>query len=249
MCDILIFGGTTEGRELAEFCEKEKISVFVSVATDYGETVLTKSAYIKVIKGRMSAEDMENFITQHHIQMVIDATHPYAVEVTKNIQSVCKRLSVENIRVCRENDTVDNYAEFFPDKKTVIDYLNTKDGNIFLTTGSKEAEIFTKIHRYQDRCLIRILPYEENIQYCRNLGFKNIIAENPPFSAEDNIKLIHRYNIAFLVTKDSGKTGGFDSKLQSAKECDIEFLVICRPKDSGLSLETVKNRLWEKYHE
>ena len=249
MCDILIFGGTTEGRKLAEFCEKEKIPVFVSVATDYGETVLTKSSYIKIIKGRMSVEDMGKFIIQHHIQMIIDATHPYAVEVTKNIQSVCEKISVENIRVCREHNTVDNYAKFFPDKQAVIDYLNTKDGNIFLTTGSKEAEIFTKIQNYQSRCVIRILPYEENIQHCQNLGFENIIAERPSFSVEENIALIHKYNIKFLVTKDSGKTGGFDSKLQSAKECDIECLVIRRPKDSGLSLETVKSRLWEKYYE
>ena len=245
MCDILIFGGTTEGRKLAEFCEKTKITVFLSVATDYGENLLTKSPYVNIIKGRMSAEDMEKFITQHHIQMIIDATHPYAVEVTKNIQSVCEKLSVENIRVCRENDTADNYAKFFADTLAVTEYLNTKDGNILLTTGSKEAEIFTKIKDYQSRCVIRILPCAENIQHCRNLGFENIVAENPPFSVEDNKKLIHKYDIQFLVTKDSGKTGGFPYKLQSAKECDIECLVICRPKDKGISLLEVQKLLTE----
>ena len=249
MCDILIFGGTTEGRQLAEFCEKERISVWVSVATDYGETVLKKSPYVQILKGRMSAEDMKKFMIQHHIQTVIDATHPYATEVTKNIQCVCKKLSVENIRVCRESEKADSYAEFFPDMLSVVDYLNTKDGNILLTTGSKEAEIFTQVHHYQNRCIIRILPYEENIQHCRNLGCENIIAEKPPFSTEDNNRLIRQYGIEFLVTKDSGKTGGFDSKLQSAKECAIECLVVCRPNDSGQAIENVKNLLSEKYHE
>ncbi len=245
MCDILVFGGTTEGRQLAEFCEKEKIPVCVCVTTDYGENLLTKSPYVNIIKGRMSAEDMEKFITQHHIQMIIDATHPYAVEVTKNIQSVCKKLFVQNIRVCRENDTADNYAKFFADTLAVTEYLNTKDGNILLTTGSKTAETFTQINGYSQRCIIRILSCEENIQHCRKLGFENIVAENPPFSVEDNKKLIYQYDIRFLVTKDSGKTGGFDNKLQSAKECDIECLVICRPKDNGISLLEVQKLLTE----
>ena len=193
----------------------------------------------------MSAQDMKDFMLKHRIQKVIDATHPYAVEVTQNIHIACNELSIKNIRVCRENNTADNYAKFFADTLSVTDYLNAKDGNILLTTGSKTAENFTKINGYQQRCVIRILPCEENIRHCRNLGFENIIAENPPFSAEDNINLIHQYNIKFLVTKDSGKAGGFMCKLQSAKECGIECLVIRRPKDKGISLLEVQKLLTE----
>ena len=244
----MLFGGTVEGRELARLCVREGWDCHVYVATDTGEEFL-RQLPVTVHVGRLQAEEMTAEFARLEPALVLDATHPYAVEVTKNIQSVCERLSVENIRICRENDTADNYAKFFDDTLAVTEYLNTKNGNIFLTTGSKEAETFTKIKDYQSRCVIRILPCEENIQHCRNLGFENIVAKKPPFSVEENITLIHEYDIQFLVTKDSGKTGGFDSKLQSAKECDIEFLVIRRPQDSGLLLETVKSILWEKYHE
>ncbi len=249
MCDILIFGGTTEGRQLAEFCTEHRISAFVSVATDYGEQVLDPSDTITVIKGRMSVQHMTEFIFTHHIRTVIDATHPYATEVTQNIRSACHISSAEYIRVCRDRCEPCSYATYFQNIPSLIDYLNTKDGNILLTTGSKEAEHFTAVTDYQNRCIIRILPCQEHKQHCQRLGYRHIVARKPPFSVKDNTELIDKYDIRFLVTKESGKAGGFDSKLQSAEQRHIAVLVVSRPNDEGVSLAEVKTILSGKNHE
>ena len=72
MCKILIFGGTTEGRQLAEFCAEHRISAYVSSATDYGTGLIKKSGYITKLTGRMNTEEMESFILSKKLRLVID---------------------------------------------------------------------------------------------------------------------------------------------------------------------------------
>lgn len=56
MCRLLIFGGTSEGRELAEFCADNKIDAYISVTTDYGAELLPESDNIKILTGRLDSE-------------------------------------------------------------------------------------------------------------------------------------------------------------------------------------------------
>ena len=87
MCRLLIFGGTTEGRLLAEHCSKSGISADVSVATEYGAELLPED--VNVLCGRLETEEMTALILKNGYIMVVDATHPYAVEATKNIKAAC----------------------------------------------------------------------------------------------------------------------------------------------------------------
>ena len=59
MTDIIIFGGTSEGRRLAEFCAARKIRAAVSVATGYGESLLKETPWLGIHTGRMDREQME----------------------------------------------------------------------------------------------------------------------------------------------------------------------------------------------
>ncbi len=77
MCELLIFGGTTEGRLLAEYCEKSGIAADVSVATEYGAELLPEG--VNVLCGRLDNSQMTAFMKKKRCAMVIDATHPYAV--------------------------------------------------------------------------------------------------------------------------------------------------------------------------
>ena len=101
---ILIFGGTTEGRLLAEFCDKNGINAFVSVATGYGESLLHKSDCINIISGRKNAEEILSFILEKKIAMVVDATHPFAIEASKNIKEACGKAKVKYLRVLRDSE-------------------------------------------------------------------------------------------------------------------------------------------------
>ena len=141
MCKIWIFGGTTEGRLLAEYCSREKIEAWVSVASEYGEELLQEelmesgnagnpdlnhntkesgqcadkeicfakkslknvqaSSVIKVLRGRMDRYQMEEFIRNQGIHLVIDATHPHARLVSEEIQEACGRTGVRLERCLR----------------------------------------------------------------------------------------------------------------------------------------------------
>ncbi len=86
MRKILIFGGTTEGRELAVFCAEKGISAYISVVSGYGRNLLPESPFLSPLEGAMEQADMEKFFREKGIRLVVDATHPYAVNVSANIR-------------------------------------------------------------------------------------------------------------------------------------------------------------------
>lgn len=73
---IVIFSGTTEGRMLAQTLSENEIHCIVSVATEYGESVMPEMDGVTVHKGRMDLEEMQKFIAQSEVAAVVDATHP-----------------------------------------------------------------------------------------------------------------------------------------------------------------------------
>ena len=136
--------------------------------------------------------------------------------------------------------------------KETVSWLSGQEGNILLTTGSKDLEAFSQIPDFRKRVYVRVLPLEDSIRCCRMQGYEgrhiiaalgfpgaHIIAMQGPFSAEMNRAHLREYNCRFLVTKDGGKTGGFEEKLKGAQEAGAEVLVIRRPFDQGISLEAV----------
>ena len=98
---ILIFAGTTEGRELAEFLSEREVEAEISVATEYGETLLSPGPFLKIHQGRMEEGEMEAFFREEEIGTVVDATHPYAVVVSENIREACTHTGTEYIRLLR----------------------------------------------------------------------------------------------------------------------------------------------------
>ena len=245
MCEILIFGGTTEGRELVAFCDENKIRAYVSVATDYGENLLGKSEYITVLNGRMNEYRISAFIEENGIKTVVDATHPYAVEVSENIKKACLKANIERIRIKRSSGEFFESAKYFDNTRSLVDYLNSTRGKILITTGSKELQEYCKVENFSKRCAVRILPCEENIGKCLELGFSPdmIIAEKGPFSKEKNVIHMKKFSVDYLVTKESGRAGGFEEKIRAAAECSAVPLVIKRPKEQGISFEEAKLKL------
>lgn len=104
MSEILIFGGTTEGRELAEFCSGRGIKACISVTTDYGAKLLPQN--IKIIVGKLDFLQIKKLISENNFSYVIDATHPYAMFATENIKRACGELQKKYYRVVREKNSV-----------------------------------------------------------------------------------------------------------------------------------------------
>lgn len=249
MCKILIFGGTSEGRLLAEFCAENHIHAYVSVTTEYGAELIEKSGFLHILKGKMEFKTIQKFIISHGIETVIDATHPYAEEATKNIKNSCESLSVQYIRIIREQAKNVEDAKYFDNIYHMASYLNSTSGNILITTGSKNLKEFLSIKNYQDRCIARVLPSPDVIEKCAETGLEksHIIAEKGPFTVQQNELHIKKFGIRFLVTKDSGSIGGFMEKVEAARKNNVEILVLKRPEEKGILLETMKKILVKKY--
>ncbi|MDR1770108.1 MAG: precorrin-6A reductase [Hungatella sp.] len=253
MCKVLIFGGTTEGRILAEYCHEKKINAWVSVATGYGRTVLLESEYLHIHESPMAAHEMEGFIKQNGITLVLDATHPYATLASENIRSACKGTETSCIRVIREPSAEGKPGEqgegkvlWAGDLKEAILALHEIPGNILVTTGSKELSAFTGLDSWEERVFARVLPGLSVISACEQMGFKgkHLIAMQGPFTADMNRAMIRQYDIRCLVTKEAGNAGGFPEKMEAAADCGITAVVIGRPgKEEGITVRAAKKLL------
>lgn len=263
---VVIFGGTTEGRQLAEYLlqlnKKQKsqmIELYVCVASEYGAQVLPEDAALKVHVGRLEQADMQEFLQVVQADLCVDATHPYAVIVTQNIYQACKAVEVPYVRVRREmqeespnvNQNVQvNCAHiedadgemhtceasdsvYVENTQAAVDYLKGVTGNILITTGSKELHLYTQIPDYESRCTARVLPTQSVVEACTKLGFtgKHLICMQGPFDLEMNLATLRYANADFLVTKASGKNGGYDEKCEAALAAGVHLVVIGRPKE------------------
>ena len=236
MDKILLFAGTTEGRNLAEFLEKNQIPTEVCVATQYGETLLEEGKYLHVHAGRLDETEMEQQIQKQQITLVIDATHPYAVIVSQNIRRACSRTGTEYIRLARK-ETDASWKQEMEDVTEVVSvaeaaaFLAKKEGRIFAATGSKELSAYQVIPNYQDRVVARVLSTPEAVSECAMLGFsgKNLICMQGPFTEDLNVAMLRQAQASWMVTKESGKAGGFLEKLRAAKKAGAKLVVIKRP--------------------
>lgn len=231
MYNICVFAGTTEGRELVEFLTTQPVSVTACVATEYGETLLQPAENLTISAARLTQGDMIDLFQKQRFDLVVDATHPYAPVVTENIANSCVATGTAHLRLLREGNAAPEDAVFVPSIAGAVEYLNTTDGNILLTTGSKELACYAGIHDFAQRVYVRVLPMEESLRLCQaaQLPPAHILAMQGPFSKELNIAMLRTVSARFMVTKESGTAGGFDQKIAAARESGCKLVVIGRP--------------------
>lgn len=230
---VLIFGGTTEGRNLSEFLLDLGFMVVLCVATDYGASKIGKNSHLEIIQKRMDRDEMINFISEHSFDYVVDGTHPYANIVTKNIKEACDNQNIKLLRLTREKSKIDRDITYVRNIDMAVDFLKNTEGNIFLTIGSKGLEKFTEINDFNKRCYVRIIPMVASLEKATKLDFnrKNIICMEGPFSLELNKIMFKMANAKYLVTKESGQVGGFHEKIRAGKNMGCHIVVISRPND------------------
>jgi precorrin-6A/cobalt-precorrin-6A reductase len=231
---ILLLAGTSDARALAIEIKKEGYSLLATVVTENAAMELKESG-IEVQAGRLTEEEMVSLIKAKGIQVVVDASHPFAEEASKNAMNAAKTAGVPYIRYERESQTyhyekmmvVESYEE-------AAEIAAAKKGVVMLTTGSKTLQVFTKelLGKPDIRLIARMLPRVDNMEKCEELGLpqKNIVAIQGPFSKEFDQALYKQYGVTLMITKESGKVGSVDEKVEAAKELGIEVIMIGRPK-------------------
>ncbi len=238
MYKVLLFAGTTEGRLLARFLVQQGAEVCACVATEYGKEALEKQDRLAVRTGRLSEGEMTVCMLDY--DCVVDATHPYATQVSANIRSACQKTGREYIRVIRGQQDADNCV-FVKSAAEAAGYLAKTQGNVLLATGSKELAAYAALPK--ERLYPRVLPAEGAVEHCRSLGIpaKNIICMQGPFSVELNLAMLRQMDASYMVTKDSGREGGFTEKLHAANMAGATVVVIGRPAcEEGVTLEAAK---------
>lgn len=236
---VLLFGGTSEGAELARRLPRPGLALTVSVATDYGAELL-EGLPVQVLRGRLDAEQMAALMQDY--DAVIDATHPYAVEVSENVRAAAERVGIPCHRLLRADENAAGDWTEVPDAETAAKVLQTLPGNVLLTTGSKDLAAYTALPDYRERLWVRILPSEESLRHALSLGVpaKHIIAIHGPFSEELNTALLRQFDIKVLVTKRSGRAGGFAEKVRAARGTGTALVVLARPtEERGETLEEI----------
>lgn len=239
--NILLFGGTTEGRELAWFLKNENIALTVYVATSYGAELL-EAMKQQVILKRLEQEEIKELLKKQSYDLVVDATHPFAALITQYIQTACAQTNTAYMRIIRGQRIVKNGVSVASIEEAVT-YLRGKAGNVLVTTGSKVIEPFTKLKDYKERVYIRLLPIGEQIEKCRLLGFPSahLIAMQGPFSQEMNECFLMHTQARYLITKESGDLGGLEEKIKACEKKDVQIISINRPtEEEGYVLEEAK---------
>ena len=247
---VIVFAGTTEGYELCRFLSEHQIFVYACAATEYGGKALTETPYLHIHTGRLSREEMEAFFLKEAPNFVLDATHPYAAEVTDNIKSACEKTGFFYQRVLREQGRQAEKTVYVESTEAAAEFLNTTEGNVLLTTGSKELKKFLGVKDYKERLYARVLSLPSVMEECSAAGFegKHLIGMQGPFSRELNEAMLRQFHCRYLVTKDSGKAGGFQEKIDAAFSCGAIPVIIGRPlKEEGLSLVECKKWLSQKF--
>jgi len=244
---VIVFGGTTEGRQIADRLAKNGGLLCVCVATKYGESFLENTDRVKV--GRLNMPQMMEMFNKLNPTLVIDATHPYATEVTKNISEACKCTGFDYVRVSRDSETTKDESIYqFNSIDDMIRWVNENEGIVFSTLGVKEAAVLTGVRDYKKRVWIRVLPVESSLNTCAEAGFdrEHVIDEMGPFTYEQNMKMFTDVKADILLTKESGKAGGFMEKIEAAKDCNMKIAVLTRPEqqpDMAVSIDEILEQI------
>ena len=228
---IWVIGGTKDSRIFLEKFASADKNIIVSTATEYGGKLL-EGLPVKVVSERLPLELMRGFVEKNSIKTIVDISHPYAFEVSKNAMKVAEEFSVAYYRFEREEIHIipDRFSEF-QNINDLLEYCDKLEGNILVTLGSNNIEHFSKLKNLE-KFYFRILPKWDMVKKCEDNGIlpKNIIAMQGPFSLNMNKAMIEQLNIKYLVTKKGGVTGGEREKIDACNEKGIEVVLLDKPQ-------------------
>jgi precorrin-6A/cobalt-precorrin-6A reductase len=235
---IWIIGGTSETKSLIRSLTGKK-EYIISVATYSGAEMLTGE---NVIIGRMNQQAMLQFIKVHAIDTVVDMSHPYALEVTKNAKAACDATDIKYVRYNRKASGV-NDCIYVESIDACVELVKGMEGCVFFTTGIKNIKDFEKV-KGKNRFVYRVLPSIFSIQECvdSKVKMEDIVAILGSVSEVMNYSMFKEFKADYVMMKDSGKEGGTLEKIQACKRLGITPVVIGR-QASEAGVESIEELL------
>ncbi len=229
---IFLIAGTEDGRKLAEFLNERGFDVTASVVSDYGRKLLETCTGVKINDRPLDRDDLEKILRDGNFDCLVDASHPYARNVSTNAVDAANAAQILYVRYERATIDFDYEKIFHVDSYEAAARKAAELGkNIFLTTGSRNLKIFVDLLK---GCNVtaRVLPTAEVLAHCESLGLspKQIVAVQGAFSVAFNVEMFKHAGADVVVTKNSGQLGGTATKLAAAKALNLPVVMINRPK-------------------
>jgi precorrin-6A/cobalt-precorrin-6A reductase len=237
---IWLIGGTQESVSIAQEIATIKLPLVIAVTTEAARSLYSPDCEVWI--GRMDAAAMMSFCKREDIAVIVDASHPYAIEVSKNAIATATAIGISYLRyerpLVQSSVTTEQLSIRNPQSVIKLDsFYSLLAGNylqgerVLLTIGCQTLPLFKSWHN-RSILFARILPKLESVEVALGAGFtpERIIALRPPISAELEKALWRQWQISLVVTKASGKPGGEDIKRVVAQELGIKLIVISRPK-------------------
>lgn len=241
---ILLLSGTSEGPLLARALLAAGFQVRATVTRAEAKDSLfglLLDAIAVEVRG-FTEQSLTDYLAGGEVDLVLDATHPFAVRITRIAQGVCERIRMPYVRYERPDwapPAGTHFAESYAAAAAVLPSLGSR---AMLTIGAKQLKHFAPLHG-RLAMYARILPSPVSLRQAVEFGFaeENLVRQRPPFTVEQNREMFRRYNVDVLVTKASGREGGVVEKVTAARELAMNVLMIRRPQPSGFgSVETIE---------
>ncbi|MGJ3244749.1 MAG: cobalt-precorrin-6A reductase [Elainellaceae cyanobacterium] len=231
---IWLIGGTHESAQLAEAIAHTGWTCLITVTTDAAKHLYPRVPNVTVWVGLLDEIGIREFIIQHQIGIILDASHPFAVDISKLAIAAATAHHIPYLRYERpdvaKSGSRSRQQHLFKEFDDVVESNVLIGHRALLTIGYRPLPQFREWH---DRATLftRILPSPKALSVALDSGFTpdRIIAIRPPLSADFERALWHHWRITLVVTKASGNAGGEPLKQQIADELGIPLVTIARP--------------------
>ena len=233
---ILVFGGTTEGRVAAKVLDESGATYYYSTRSDTQDIQLVHGNHIS---GAMEEPEMVALCKEHNIRLIIDAAHPFAVNLHRNVIDIAKQIGVPIIRYDRIYPPHDDDFVWCKDYDDAISQMKAHDvSHLLALTG---VNTIAKLRDFWEshECWFRILNRDESLAGAQKAGFST--DHLVYYEKDDTAALIERLHPQAIITKESGLSGGFTEKVEAAKQAGVKVFVVERPDYPTADGVTVKH--------
>jgi precorrin-3B C17-methyltransferase len=231
---VWVFSGTADGNALASKIIQSGFRIVVSTATSYGrDLALERLPGVSVRSGRIGISARRRELQNSRAVAIVDATHPFATEISSQLIVLAQELNIPYFRYEREVVDGSSSAIFCETIEEAAATAIDRGKRIFLATGSKDLQVFLNHPGAGERAwFVRVAPEPESLESALSLGIPRarVFAMQGPCSRELNETLWKDWKIDCVVTKASGAPGGFSAKADAAHSLSIPLIVINRPR-------------------
>jgi cobalt-factor III methyltransferase len=231
---VWVFSGTGDGNALVRALADRRGPIVVSTASEYGGEVAREDCPdVTVWAGRQGVEARRRALLGSHARAIVDATHPYAVQMSEQLMGLSRELDIPYLRYERPSTLDPETTSLCNSVEEAAERAIATGQRIFLATGSKDLATFLHAPSAGSReWFVRMTPEPALIRRAIDLGIPrdHILAMQGPFSEAFNTALWRDQRIDCVVTKDSGEAGGFSAKVRAAAALEIPLVVIRRPQ-------------------